>query len=192
MHWSLTMCVTLHLPLLNFMRFLSSHFSRLSRYLWMLGQSPGVSVTPFSFVSSENLLRMHSAPLSRSLMKMLYTTASSINPWSMILLTDMQLDFMPLVTTLWTQPYSQFSVHLTVYLSSSILHQLACEEVAGDSVKRLTKVNRNNIHSSPLIRGASHLITEGYQVGQACFSLCKSMLTTPQSLLARCMSGNGF
>nr|XP_009931701.1 PREDICTED: uncharacterized protein LOC104328383 [Opisthocomus hoazin] len=81
----------------------------------------------------------------------------------MILLTDMQLDFMPLVTTLWTQPYSQFSVHLTVYLSSSILHQLACEEVAGDSVKRLTKVNRNNIHSSPLIRGASHLITEGYQ-----------------------------
>ncbi|KAK4825450.1 hypothetical protein QYF61_027605 [Mycteria americana] len=46
----------LHFPLLNFMRFLSAHFSSLSRSLWMAVRPSGVSDTPPSFVSSANLL----------------------------------------------------------------------------------------------------------------------------------------
>ena len=45
-------CRTLHLPLLNFIRFLSAQLSSLSRSHWMAAQAAGVSTTPPSFVSS--------------------------------------------------------------------------------------------------------------------------------------------
>jgi len=63
-------CRTLHLPLLNLIRFLFVQPSSLSRSHWMAVQTSGVSTTPFSFVSSANLLRVGSIPLSWSLMKM--------------------------------------------------------------------------------------------------------------------------
>lgn len=60
----------------------------------------------WSFVSSAVLLRECSGPSSRWLMKMLNRTG-------------FQLDFMPLVTTLWAWPFIQFSTHLFVCFSNS-------------------------------------------------------------------------
>jgi len=41
----------------------------------------------------------------------------------MLLVTGLQLDFVPLLITLWVQPFSQFSVHLT--LSSLYIHSFS-------------------------------------------------------------------
>ena len=59
-------CRTLPLPWLNLIRFLSAQLSSLSRSVWMAAQPAGVSTTPPSFVSSANLLRVHSNSSSKS------------------------------------------------------------------------------------------------------------------------------
>jgi len=48
---------------------------------------------PAQLVSSANLLREHSIPSSRSLIKMLNKTAPKIEPWGTALVTGRQLDF---------------------------------------------------------------------------------------------------
>ena len=53
----------------------------------------------------------------------------------------------------------------------------------GDHVESLAEVEIDNIHCSPLIYPASHVIAESYQIGQAWFPLGESMLTTPYNLL---------
>ncbi|KAK4818489.1 hypothetical protein QYF61_014219 [Mycteria americana] len=73
-----TRCRTLHLALLNLMRFTQAHFSSLSRSLWMTSRSSSVSTAPLSLVSSANLLRVHSILLSMSLMKILNSTGPTI------------------------------------------------------------------------------------------------------------------
>lgn len=65
-------------PLLNCMRFPSGHFSSLLRSHWMAAQCSGVSASPPSFVSSRDLLGVHSAPSSRSSVKIL--TRPSLEP----------------------------------------------------------------------------------------------------------------
>jgi len=62
---------TLHLALVNFMRQAWSHLSSLSRFLWIASHPSNVSIEPLSLVSSANLLRVHSIPLSMSPTKVL-------------------------------------------------------------------------------------------------------------------------
>lgn len=57
----------------------------------------GVSATPHSFASTANLLRVHPAPFSRSLMKILNRIGPSIDSWDTLLVTGLQLDFVPLI-----------------------------------------------------------------------------------------------
>lgn len=57
----------------------------------------GLSNTFPSFVSSVNLLRVHSASSSGSLMKMLNRTPPGIDPWGIPLVTSFQLSFVPLM-----------------------------------------------------------------------------------------------
>lgn len=52
-------CRTLQLSLLNSMEFPSAYFSSLSRSLWMTLRHSVVSVTPHSFASSANVIRLH-------------------------------------------------------------------------------------------------------------------------------------
>lgn len=54
---------TLHFPLLTLIRFLSHYFSSLSRSLWIVAQTPGVSASPPSFVSAADLLRVNSCSI---------------------------------------------------------------------------------------------------------------------------------
>lgn len=58
----------------------SAHFSFLLRSLWMTADSPGVSATPPNFVCWWNLLKVHSAPSSTSLMKLLNSTGPCLDP----------------------------------------------------------------------------------------------------------------
>ncbi|KAK4817624.1 LOW QUALITY PROTEIN: hypothetical protein QYF61_021527, partial [Mycteria americana] len=66
------------------------------------------STLPHNLVSSANLLRVHSIPLSRSLIKILNRTGPSTEPWGTPLVTGRQLDLTPFTTTLWARPSSQF------------------------------------------------------------------------------------
>jgi len=66
----------------------------------MAAQPSGVSTTPPSLVSPADLLRVHSNSSSRSLMKKLNKTGPSTDPWGTPLVTGLQLDSAPLMTTL--------------------------------------------------------------------------------------------
>lgn len=86
----------------------------------MAAQCYGVLTISYNFVSSTNFLRVLSALLSKSLMKMLTCTISTsaiIFSYGMPLLMGLQLDFMPSITTLWDKQFRQLSMHLSVYLS---------------------------------------------------------------------------
>lgn len=74
---------------------------------WQCG--PVVSASPHSFVSSADLLRVDASPSFRSSMKMSNRTGLSTDP--VLPVTGFQLNF---VITLWAQPFSQFSIPLTV------------------------------------------------------------------------------
>ncbi|KAK4817090.1 hypothetical protein QYF61_027921 [Mycteria americana] len=74
-----SLCRSLHLALLNFMRFTWAHSSSLSRSLWMTSLPSSKSTALLSLVSSANLLRVHSIPLSVSLMKTLNSTHPTID-----------------------------------------------------------------------------------------------------------------
>ena len=123
-------------------------------------------------------------------MKKLSRTGPSIGPWGTPLVTDLQLHFVPLITTLWAWSFSQFSTHLTVCLSSP--YQLLYEDLLGDSVKGPAEVQVDNIHCSPLVYQASHFIVEVYQVGQARIPFGEAMLTTPDKFLLLNAPGYGF
>lgn len=79
MRWFFPTCRSLYFHLLNFIRLLFACFSSLSRALWMSSWSWGLSA---SFVSSLNLLRVHSAQLSRQYKKMLNGAGPSIDTWA--------------------------------------------------------------------------------------------------------------
>lgn len=85
-------------------------------------QHKGVSATPSSFESAANLLGVHSAPSSRSLLKLLKRTGPSSDPHTA---ATHPTTLCSVITALWTQPFDYFSVHLTVcslspYLTGSL------------------------------------------------------------------------
>jgi len=47
-------------------------------------------------------------------MDTLNSITASVEPWGELLVTGLRLNFVPLVTTLWAQLFSQYSIHLTV------------------------------------------------------------------------------
>jgi len=73
-------CKTLHFASLNLISFTRVHLSSLSRSLWMASLSSVLKTTPLSFVSSANLLKVHSIPLSVSFIKILKSTSPKMDP----------------------------------------------------------------------------------------------------------------
>lgn len=124
-------CRTLHLPLLNLMRFTQAHLSSLSRSIWMESLPSIASTAPHCLVSSENLLRVHSIPLSKSPTKMLNSTSPSIGSWGTLLVTDLHLDIEPLTVTLWAWPFRQFLTHGVVHTSDLCLSNLEVRRSCG-------------------------------------------------------------
>ena len=109
------MCRTLHLTLLNLVRFAQAHFLILSRSLWVTSFFSSVSTAPHSLVSSVNLLRVHSVPLSMLLTKRLNSTVPRTQPWGTPLVTGVHLDIEPLTATRsvwprWSSMHSSWSL----------------------------------------------------------------------------------
>lgn len=108
---------TLHCFLLHFIMLLSAHFSSLYSGTTLWHYQP--------FPPTCNL----AVASSRSLMKMLNTTGSSLDPWRKALVTDLQVDLLPQDITIWVWPFSKFSFCLTVcssnlYFSVKILQEI--------------------------------------------------------------------
>lgn len=82
---------------------------------WMAAWPSHESATPCSFMSPTNLLRVYTTPSSRLLMRMLNRTEPSTDHWSTVLITGLQLDFSPVTTTLCTQLFCQFLIHLIAH-----------------------------------------------------------------------------
>jgi len=101
-------CRTWHLALLNLIQLTLAHRSSLSRSLCRAFLPPSRSTLPPSLVSSASLLREHSVPSSRSLIKTLNNTGPETEPWGTLLVTGQQLDLVPFTTTLWAWPSRQF------------------------------------------------------------------------------------
>ena len=80
MRFSKAKCSTLHLALLNLIRFSCPYFSSLSRSLRMASLPSNVSTALLSVVSSINLLRVHLMPSSILLMKMWKSTSPKTDP----------------------------------------------------------------------------------------------------------------
>ena len=95
-------CSILYLPLLNLIRLLWIHFSSLLRFLWKASLLSIVSTAPLRLVSPTNLLRVHSIPLSRSLINMLRSTGPMMDPWGTGLVISIQLDIELMTSTLWS------------------------------------------------------------------------------------------
>ncbi|KAK4810855.1 hypothetical protein QYF61_008827 [Mycteria americana] len=110
-------CRTRHLALLNLIQLASAHRSSLSRSLCRAFLPSRRSTLPHNLVSSANLLRVHSIPSSRSLIKILNKTDPNTEPWGTPLVTGRQLELTPLTTTLWPQPSSQFFTQRRVHPS---------------------------------------------------------------------------
>ncbi|KAK4832380.1 LOW QUALITY PROTEIN: hypothetical protein QYF61_022235 [Mycteria americana] len=108
---------TLHLALLNLIRLASAHRSSLSRSLCRAFLPSRRSTLPHNSVSSANFLRVHSIPLSRSLIKILNRTGPNTEPWGTPLVTGHQLEQTPFTTTLWVQLSSQFFTQRRVHPS---------------------------------------------------------------------------
>lgn len=86
------------------------------------------------------------------------------------MVTGLQLDFELLIFTLWVQQFSQFSVHLTVHLSSLCFNILSwgCYRW-----KCQVPCKINSIHCSPFIHWASHLTVKSCWVSEVWFDFCK-------------------
>jgi len=126
-----------------------------------------------------NLLRVHPAPSSRSLIKMLnrigplgYT--DSYWPPTRLHETDHHL-LGPAIQPFFNPPQSLLIQH--------IIQQLLYVYFMRNNIKSLAVVQVVNIHCSPLIYQASHFIIEGYQVGQVWLPFGEDMLTTPDDFL---------
>lgn len=116
MRWSFPTYRSLYFHLLNFIRLLLACFSSLSRALWMSSWSWGLSA---SLVSSANLLRVHSAQLSRQYKKML--NGAWTQYWYLSITSSHWPPTRDCITDhpLWAQMFSQFSIYLTIHSSRS-------------------------------------------------------------------------
>ena len=85
-------CRTLHVPLCPTFQPVQVTLNG-STAFWCISHSS-------SFVSSANLLRVHSNSSSRSLMNKLNKTGPSTDPWGTPLVTGLQPDSLPLMTVL--------------------------------------------------------------------------------------------
>lgn len=65
-------------------------------------------------------------------MKVLYRTGPSIDPWSTPLIIGLQLDFMPLITTLWDWPI--FTLPQGLLIQPILQHLLYEEGLMGHNI----------------------------------------------------------
>ena len=140
------------------MRFTWAHWLA---YLGLPGWHPSdVWTAPHSLVSSANFLRMHSIPLSMSLMKILKSNQSQ--HWLLgdtIHHTAFHPDMEPLTTTLWTWSCNQFFFHWTVHPSnpylSGVERRICCGVPCQRPAMYLTEKNAKSWNGAKQLHAAA-------------------------------------
>lgn len=107
-------CSTSYLALLAFLGF--SH--------WTASPPSSMLATPHSLVSSGNLMRVHSVPLSMQLTKMSSSVDPKTKPQGTSLVTAFHSDTEPLTATPCVCPSSQFLMHQAAHRSNPCLSSL--------------------------------------------------------------------
>ena len=139
-------CRTLHLSLLNHVM---GACQPISPVIW-------ISAIPPRFELSANLLRLHSAPFSRSSNGLLNATSAKISPWGTPLVDDFQLDSISPMITLWVQQFSPFYNHLTVHLIIPCLINLSKRKLWETVSKALLKSRQHPLLSPHPPSQSSH------------------------------------
>lgn len=185
-HWWIELFLPrCRMPLLNFVRFLAAHFSRLSKSLWMAMPPSIISSTPPSSMSPAYLLRVHSVPLSKPLLKMLHR---SVDPKDTLLVIALQLDFHQFPSL---GPGCSGS-----FQSISLLVQLLCEVLIETRSKTLL-LSRYIISTALLLSIRQSFYCRSLSPWcQALFPLSDVRLTTPLTFLSliclEMISGNCY
>jgi len=96
-----------------------------------------VWTAPLSLLLSENLVRMHSIPLSMSLIRMLKSACPKMDPWTAPLVTSFHLDIELLTPALWLQPPSQSFIYWTFQPSNVYLSSLEIRPCASSGIWHL-------------------------------------------------------
>lgn len=96
-------------------------------------------------VSPVNLHKAQSVLLSRLLTKTLISIGTGTDPSGTSLVTSCQLDFVPLIKTLWAQQSSQVSTHYILYLSKLCLTNLALRILPEAISKPFVKAKRTTL-----------------------------------------------
>lgn len=91
-------------------------------------------------------------------------TLEHIDSWGTLLVSGLQLGFIPLITILLAHLFSQFSIYHTVYSFSPYINSFSMRKL-WETVESLTEVELDNCPS--FVYQASHFITQFYRVGEA-------------------------
>lgn len=113
---------------------------------------------------------------------------SRIPPWGTLLMVFLNPDFMPLITTLWTQGFTQFWIHVTVSLSG--VHVVSLYMMTGQCWKIYKSQYSNHSLVSPPTQLANHLIVEGSQACKAYFSQKNHVISFVGCFLQQGRMGN--
>lgn len=132
------------------------------------------------------LVKVHASPSSRSSMKMSNRTGPSVEP--ILPVTGFQLNF---VTTLWAQPFSQFSVLLIVCSTHPHINTLSMGISCETALKSLDTSRQKLSTPLPPVQ-ASHFFIGLCKVGEAWLPLSKTVLTAPGGFPVIYVSGNYF
>lgn len=106
-----------------------------------------VLTAPSNFMSFLNLLRVHSVPSPRLLIKTINSVGPSVDPWGKLQVTGSRLDFVLLIRTLWVRPCSQFPFNLLIQSTSP---EIFFKDARGGWVKVHPEVRAYNNHCLPL------------------------------------------
>lgn len=120
---------------------------------------------------------------SKSLTKMLNRTESSTDPsGTPIIVTGLQLDFVPLDTTLWTNSLSRFSTHITICSSSPYLSRFSVSILLNSTMKVFLKSRQTISSLSP------HLSSQSFNCRSlsCCLSISYSLQIHAGSQLPVC------
>ncbi|KAK1197403.1 TENS3 protein, partial [Pygoscelis papua] len=123
------------------------------------------------------------------LMKVWNSIGPSISSWGIMLVTCLLVDLVQLITSLWAQPFSQFSIHLTVHLSNPCFVSLFMRMLWETMIKALLKSRQATSKSRSYTEAINHsLVMSDSTVGTNPALLRANMQTDPS--FQRCFASS--
>ncbi|KAG9460875.1 hypothetical protein GDO78_018979 [Eleutherodactylus coqui] len=112
------MCITLHLTTLNFICHFSAQAPSLSRSVCSRTLSSVALIILYNFVSFANIDILLCSPSIRSLINILNRMGPNTEPCGTPLVTVVQSEYEPFITTLCFLSLSQFFTHIRTFMTN--------------------------------------------------------------------------